>query len=345
MSHSTYSFAELEAMRKAKMRTEIDGMISKLVTQKSKENEKKWGYSNLIVDDSKDDFTLDLKIDMSVSINKEQKNDAECDEEKYVDISSLVFSNDLYKKKIENLINEIKETEVRIPLMNIKEELLGTVERYLEGQNTDKDVLDICREMIINYIKEEKRYNILFDRYIVLCDILDIVPNDDISLEKLEKIIQEYEYIIQKQKEREYILSATIETLKELGYKIEKSFVLQEVDEENLKGFLLDNEELIGSRLFIGMDGDGLVLETMLDDVSEGVSAAMATESAKQTCSHKKQVSNILKEKGVFVEIDDDSEPDLQQMYKLSSYEKREKDSQDNRLVERKEAERTMIDE
>lgn len=347
MSHSTISAAELEEQRKAQIRFQIQTQI-KSILEKNKKARKIQRQLNVISEEIVEEKSIikhSVYVGNSLQENNESKmqldlaninlkqssfespsvsNERKLNQENSIILDTRFDREKRDKEKILTVIDNFKQAAVLDEMKEEKEELLLWIENYMRRVQDNVDYPKEIVERIERFNKKlDERYDnsdeYIRNEYFILCDLLNEEPNINVSGKELllqrERLIR----TLQNQREREYIQRSINEVLVELGYEIEDTTVLVEDTTSILDGNLYANSTLKGSKLFVAMDGEEMVLETIADDISRGVSENSIIGSAKTICSHKKEIQQALEKRGVKVEIADTLVPELKAMYKLSS--------------------------
>lgn len=160
--------------------------------------------------------------------------------------------------------------------------------------------------------------------YLGLCRLLGVEPAPLDSAARAARI-QEMNAELLRRREDAYIADALKESLAELGMEVVGSEVL-----DGLSGVRLVDPDAPNMAVFMSLEGDGLLLETIaIDegaDTPDQEQLALREAGAKRMCQQHRRLIELMRQKGVILRADGLNEPDAARMRTEAPQEKRAPD-------------------
>lgn len=312
---SSYSYVELEAMRKARIKAALDDAI------RQAKDQMKVRHDNSV------QMTAGARIELSVFAEdnvsggysgsgvmnaaalqaNEGKSEAARDELDFSDLlqekksgpSRLEMQLDSWVKKVDErpvvtekdvtdrarVIAEIAKA-VESPLMDIEDKIQAVkmrVSTYLQGAAvlTEEDMERIESEYL---------------EYCVLCDMLEVRPVEKIPC-RVEKEVARMTEVLEKRKQEEYVMEVIEEIMEDLGCHVKEDAVL---DHTMGQMYSIDGHPLC--EVFVGSDDRGIMFEPVGESKGGSLEHQRQVESdANSICSLYKTIEERAAEKGVIL--------------------------------------------
>lgn len=311
---SYYTTAQLEAMRKEKLKADLLSGIEKLATQLRTEykNDVESCKSQNIVNSI---FMEDEEISGCEEINVVDINfvnssfasyNAEHDE---LDFSKLLIVNDIdnpletelnaWISKIDNrIIFSEKDEQDRSRLM----EVLGKI--ISDGQLDIEDKIKAVRMRVDAYLQgayvltdnDKNELTNEYFEYVALCQMLDLTPNEKYPY-RIKKEITRMKNVLEKRTQDEYIMETVQNIMTELGCNLKEEAILDHVMGHK---FSINRHEICD--IFVGNDGSGIMFEPIVEANTKRTIEQRKIESdIGYVCSLYKELEDKAFEAGVIL--------------------------------------------
>lgn len=312
---SYYTAAELEAMRKARIKQELVNSIKKLKEQMQEEHDNrveidvgsKIEMSVFAKDDSIGGYNKCVNIDGTMLLKKD-----EIVESKRIglDFSDLLISTNTKPTKLELELNLwIKKVDERLVLSEKDEKdrvrLVTELEKTIKNSNIDiEDKINYVKMRVSSYLqgstkvteKEINRIQSIYYEYCALCKMLDVKPTEIIPY-RVEQEVLRMTSIMEKRKQDEYIMDVIEEIMESLGCHVKDDAVL---DHTIGQMYSVDGHPLC--EVFVGNDGTGIMFEPVGESKEGSLEKLRQIEnSANSICSLYSIIEKRAAEKGVIL--------------------------------------------
>ena len=305
---SYYTTAQLEAMRKERLRKELEDSLKQLKDQLQKESENTIqvaeGANTILSVFASDEALSGYNPNQSavIGIKKadtvvEQKPQAE-------DLSCLLESPTKKTSKMEIELDQlIQSIDDRLILTEKDEKdrqrLLLEVQKIVKSTSMNiADKVSLVKMRIVSYLQSgtkkskeiEQRIESRYYDYCALCKMLDIQPGV-IPPYKVEQEIQRLLPMLEARKQQEYIMGTLSEILDELGCHVKEEAIL---DHTPGTLFSVDGHPLCD--VFVGNDGSGIMFEPVGESKTGSLDRQRQVEnSANSIC----ELYSVLEEKAL----------------------------------------------
>lgn len=308
---SYYTTAQLEAMRKAKLKADLTAGIERLSTQLRQE------YRN--------DIECCKSSNIYASIFAEDEVVSGYDDENVVDASNI-YLNDVEEIKEheeldfsvllavvprENiLVAELDEwldkAEQRVILRKKDEEdrirLLKVLGEIVQDASLDiEDKIKAVKMRVTayidsSYIPTDTELNEISEdyfEYVALCQMLDITPREKYPY-RVRLEVARMKAVLEKRAQDEYIMETIQEIMTELGCNMRDEAVLDHVSGRR---FRVDGHEICD--VFVGSDGSGIMFEPIVENTDKNTSTANIENDISHVCSLYKELEDRAFERGI----------------------------------------------
>lgn len=308
---SYYTTAQLEAMRKAKLKADLLAGIERLsvqlkqeykndvecckganiVTSVFAEDEVISGYDDENVVDSCNIYVSESEVsyeheelDFSVLLSVVPKEN--------ILVSEL---NEWLAKADKRVILRKKDEEDRIRLLEVLGEIV---------QNEAMDIEDKIKAVRMrvsayidsSYIPTESEMDVISEEYfeyVALCQMLDVTPREKFPY-RVRIEIERMKAVLEKRAQEEYVMETIQEIMTELGCSMRDEAVLDHV---NGRRFKVNNHEICD--VFVGSDGSGIMFEPIVDTSNKNTSNANIQSDIGHVCSLYKELEDRAFERGI----------------------------------------------
>ena len=312
---SYYTTAQLEAMRKARLKQELTDSIQRLKEQlqiEHKNNVQMTGGSNIettvsITDDAVGGYSKDSVVTGAMLQNESGQGSTRQDE---LDFSELLFSS--YKKptKLEQELDSwVKKVDER-PIVSEKDEkdrtrLLAELAKTIQASATDiEDKIRSVKMRVSAYLQgatrvidndKEKMESTYFE-YCALCEMLEVKPTERLPY-RIEKEVIRMTSVLEKRRQNEYVMDVIEDIMGDLGCHARDDAVL---DHTVGQMYAVDGHPLCD--VFIGNDGSGIMFEPVGESKGGSLERQRQIESsANSICSLYTILEERAAERGVIL--------------------------------------------
>lgn len=312
---SYYTTAQLEAMRKARLKQELVDSIQKLKEQLQIKYENNIQVTNglnietnvFATDDSVGGYSKSIVVTGADLMVEEININAKRDE---LDFSDLLFS--LHKKptKLEQELDSwIKRVDDR-PVLSEKDEkdrtrLLAQLASAIQSTTMDiEDKIGFVKMRVLTYLQEsviitdadKEKIKSTYLEYCALCETLELMPTEKIPY-RIEIEIERMTSVLEKRRQDEYVMDVIEEIMEELGCHAKDDAVL---DHTVGQMYAVDGHPLCD--VFIGNDGSGIMFEPVGESKGSSLEQQRQIEiSANSVCSLYAKLEERAAEKGVIL--------------------------------------------
>lgn len=307
---SYYSTAQLEAMRKAKLKAELMENINKIRAQLlegHKNSVVASGSSNMEVTVTNDDEGVSGFI-CKVRIGEALRDEQAAPSRTVLDLSSLLEENHIFssqlEQEIEKLVDSIDDRAVLTEQDALdKERVLLETSKTLSNQKMDiEDKLKYLKMRIQSYIQggtpcSKVDYQKLENEYYEYCALCQLVGEEPVETlpEKVSSTTKRLMAVAEKQKQDAYIMSTIEEIMNKLGCSLKDHVVLDHTEGQL---FSVDGQPLCD--VFVGADDSGIMFEPIAKTKEGSLDQKRALEaSANSVCSMYREVEELALEKGI----------------------------------------------
>ena len=312
---SYYTAAQLEAMRKARLKQDLSDAIRKLTEQLQTEHSNNAQVSSsqnieisvFATDDSLGGYKKDSEITGDMIQKESEKKTAKRDE---LDFSELLISTHKKPTKLEleldSLIRKIDER----PIVSAKDEndrtrLLAELSKILQSSSVDiEDKVKSVKMRVTSYLQGSTKLTAAdkvnmessYYQYCALCQMLEIMPMEKYPY-RINKEIERMTAVLEKRKQDEYIMSVIEDIMEELGCHAKDDAVL---DHTIGQVYSVDGHPLCD--VFVGNDGSGIMFEPVGESKEGSLEKRRQIEnSANSICSLYGKLEEKAAEKGVIL--------------------------------------------
>ncbi len=312
---SYYTTAELEAMRKARLKKELADSIQKLKEQLQQEH----GTSAQVVPGTNIETTVFVADNETSGYTKRAVVTAEmlqtvsgesCSGREELDFSDLLFSEHKKPTKLELELNSwIMKADER-PIISEKDEkdrtrLLAELAKTVKESATDiEDKVRAVKMRVTSYLQgaarvtdaEKERIESGYYEYCALCHMLEVNPVETLPY-RVEKEIERMTAVLEKRRQDEYVMEVIEGIMEELGCHPKDDAVL---DHTVGQMYAVDGHPLCD--VFIGNDGSGIMFEPVGESKEGSLDKKRQIEnSANSICSMYAVLEEKAAEKGVIM--------------------------------------------
>jgi hypothetical protein len=312
---SYYTTAELEAMRKARLKQELAESIQRLKEQlqiKHNNNIKMEAGSNIettvfISDDIMSGYSGSSALTGSMLATDEGRSVSKRD---ILDFSELLCSVHKKPTKLEMELDLwIHKVDER-PIIEEKDEkdrtrLLAELTKIISESKTDiEDKIKAVKMRVSTFLQgaskvtqlEKKKMESTYFEYCALCELLDLEPSERVPY-RVEREILKMTSILEKRRQDEYVMDVIQNIMEDLGCNVKNDAIL---DHTVGQVYSIDGHPLCD--VFIGSDGRGIMFEPIGESKDVSLERKRLIESsANSICSMYSIVEERAAEKGVIL--------------------------------------------
>lgn len=309
---SYYTTAQLEAMRKERIRKEMEDSLKQLKEQLQKES-----VNTIQVADSanvilsvfaSDDALSGYKPNQSAVISIKKADTVVEQKPKVEDLSCLLESPSKKNSKMEIELDQLIHTIDNRLILTEKDEkdrqrLLLEVQRIVNSTSMNiADKVSSVKMRVVSYLQSgtkkskeiEQQIESRYYDYCALCKMLDTQPSVILPY-KVEQEIQRLLPMLETRKQQEYIMGALSELLDELGCHVKEEAIL---DHTSGTLFSVDGHPLCD--VFVGSDGSGIMFEPVGESKTGSLDRQRQIEnSANSICELYSVLEDKALEKGI----------------------------------------------
>lgn len=312
---SGYSYAELEAMRKARLKQQLAESISKMKEQlqiKHSNNVEITAGANIVTTVTVADDSLGGEIQGAVvsaqMLKTESVNNVEKRDE--LDFSDLLYATHKQPTKLEMELDSWVQKVDERPVISAKDErdrtrVIAEMAKTLSSDEIDiEDKIRIIKMRVSSYLQgatritetDRERMKEKYFEYCALCSLLEVQPRETLPY-RVEKEIARMTAVLEKRNQEEYVMSVIEEAMEELGCHVKSDAVL---DHTIGQMFSIDGNPLCD--VFVGNDGSGIMFEPVGESKEGSLEKQRQIEdSANKVCSMYDALEEKVAEKGVIL--------------------------------------------
>lgn len=301
---SSYSVAELEAMRKAKVLAELNEGIEKLKLrlQTSSNNDiEEIKRGNYAISVFSDEEVFERKVEAN-AVNEEDINssfnlDTEYREE--IDFSKLLFAvarENVLLVDLKEWINKVENRGIYRKKDEVdRARLLKALEMIIQDQQMDvEEKIQGVKMRVESYLShayeltvaEQDEINRDYLHYVALCQMLDITPREKYPY-RVRCEIDRMQSVLEKRAQNEYIMETIQDILTDMGCTLKGEAILDHVQGMT---FSVNGNEICD--VFVGNDGNGLMFEPIVQTKKESLTANDIQNDIGHVCSLYKEMED-----------------------------------------------------
>ena len=312
---SYYTAAQLEAMRKARLKQELSDTIQKLKEQLQTEhsnNAQIASSTNIEIsvfatDDSVGGYSKNATVTGAMLQNENKQTTVQRDD---LDFSGLLFSSHKKPTRLElELDSWVQKVDER-PVISEKDEkdrtrLLAELAKTIQASAVDiEDRIRSVKMRVTSYLQGAARVTLSdkanmeseYYHYCALCKMLDVKPTEKYPY-RIKKEIGRMTAVLEKRNQDEYIMGVIEDIMDELGCHAKDDAVL---DHTVGQIYSVDGHPLCD--VFIGNDGSGIMFEPVGESKEGSLEKRRQIESsANSICSLYGKLEEKAAEKGVIL--------------------------------------------
>lgn len=312
---SYYTTAQLEAMRKARLKQELSDALQRLKEQLQTEHSNNVKISSgenveisvFATDDSVGGYQKNTVVTGAMLEVETEKAATTRDD---LDFSELLFSSHKKPTKLEiELDSWVKKVEER-PVISEKDErdrtrLLAELAKAIQATAVDiEDKISAVNMRVTSYLQgavkvtstDKKKMESDYYQYCALCQMLEVKPAEKYPY-RIRKEIGRMTAVLEKRHQDEYIMGVIEDVMEELGGHAKDDAVL---DHTIGQIYTVDGHPLCD--VFIGNDGSGIMFEPVGDSKEGSLEKRRQIESSANTiCSLYGKLEEKAAERGVIL--------------------------------------------
>lgn len=312
---SYYTTAQLEAMRKAKLKQDLANSIQQLKEQmqiKHSNDVQVTVASNIetsvfLVDDTVGGYRKSAVITGAMIQDETKQSKGKRDE---LDFSQLLFATHKKPTKLElELDYWVKKVDERIIVSEKDEQdrtrIISEIAKTIQATTIDiEDKIKAVKMRVLSYLQgaikltdtDKNKIESDYYEYCALCELLEVTPTERIPY-RVEKEISRMTAVLEKRKQDEYVMEVIEEIMDELGCHAKDDAVL---DHTVGQIYAVDGHPLCD--VFIGNDGSGIMFEPVGDSIEGSLEKQRQIEnSANSICSLYATLEEKAAERGVIL--------------------------------------------
>lgn len=312
---SYYTTAQLEAMRKARLKQELADSIQKLKEQLRVEhanNVQMTVGSNIemsvfVMDDSVGGYSKSAVITGAMIQDESNQREMKRDE---LDFSGLLFSTHKKPTKLElELDSWVKKVEER-PIVSEKDEkdrtrLSAELAKIIQASATDiEDKIRSVKMRVSSYLQgavritedDKEKMESTYYEYCALCEMLGVKPTERLPY-RVEKEVVRMTSVLGKRRQDAYVMEVIEGIMEDLGCHAKDDAVL---DHTVGQMYAVDGHPLCD--VFIGNDGSGIMFEPVGESKDGSLECQRQIENSANTiCSLYATLEERAARKGVIL--------------------------------------------
>ena len=311
---SYYTRAQLEAMRKARLKQELSDSIQKLKEQLQTEHTNSvhmTAGSNIEMTVFAEDNAVGGYSGNGIVLAEmlQTENMKRSTQRDSLDFSGLLTSTMKKPTKLEiELDSWIRKADER-PIITEKDEkdrirLHAEIARTVQSATDIEDKIRSVKMRVSSYLNgsvritetEKKRIESSYYEYCALCRMLEVNPTENLPF-RVEKEIERMTAVLEKRRQDEYVMSVIEEIMEDLGCHAKDDAVL---DHTIGQIYSVDGHALCD--VFVGNDGGGIMFEPVGESRDGSLEKQRQIEnSANSICSLYATIEERAAEKGVIL--------------------------------------------
>ena len=312
---SYYTAAQIEAMRKARLKQKLSDSIQRLKEQLQTEHSNNVQVSSsanieisvFATDDSVGGYKKKTVITGAMFQEKSEKAAEKRDD---LDFSGLLFSSQKKPTRLElELDSWVQKVDER-PIISEKDEkdrtrLLAELTKTIQASAADiEDKIRSVKMRVTTYLQgsakvtstDKAKMESDYFQYCALCQMLEVKPTEKYPF-RIKKEIERMTAVLEKRNQDEYIMSVIEDVMDELGCHAKDDAVL---DHTIGQVYSVDGHPLCD--VFIGNDGSGIMFEPVGDSKDGSLEKRRQIESsANSICSLYGKLEEKAAERGVIL--------------------------------------------
>ena len=320
MSHSTISAAALEAQRQREIEARIRAEIAE-IRRKTKELEgasdkrkaaPMGGYEIRVTADGADE---EKKAEITIAkeaVSKERFTGGR--ETAADDFSALLADDPEPLSPVDIVIAELRDMVLPEKYESERRRLLERFQVMREGILDEDNLARQFRVELTDFVhrveKETASDDSVYDEYVIICGLLGVKP-EKLSGEELKTAYNRQLSRLQKREERAYILRGVKAVLRNHGYELEGTAMLEEDT-----GELFSTEKDSDCKVFVAMDGNTFIMEALADETDSLETQKEIENAAKKCCRMNEIIKEECKAKGILIEFATGTSPSYSEMKK-----------------------------
>lgn len=311
---SYYTTAELEAMRKAQLRKELDDSIMRLKEQLREEHTnsvqttagENIKQSVFVSDDSVSGYSTESIETGPVFLNEKDKSTVQ---REVLDLSDLLISKDTRPTKLELELESWITKAYERPIITETDErdrarIVAELAKIVASSADIEDKIKSVKMRVKSYLQgatavtdsEKEKMEERYYEYCALCEMLDISPDEKLPY-RIEKEAARMKALLERRKQDEYVMAVIEEIMGELGCHAKNSAVLDHTEGQI---YSVDGHPLCD--VFIGNDGSGIMFEPVGETKKCSLERKRQIEnSANSICSLYSTLEERAAEQGVIL--------------------------------------------
>lgn len=311
---SYYTTADLEAMRKARIKQELAAIIQKTKEQLETEHTNtaqltagtNVEMSVFYEDDTVSGFSQNEKIKDKMILSKNNSVRADREALDFSEMISLEKKPTKMEKELYSWFDKIYER----PILSEEDEkdrtrVIAEFAKIIHDTKTDvEDKIKSVKMRVISYLQraatitdhDKDKINSDYYEYCALCKMLNVEAKEKIPY-RVEKEISRMISVLEKRKQDEYIMGVIGEIMEELGCEVKDEAVL-----EHTPGSIYSVAGLPLCDVFVGTDGKGIMFEAVGESKAVSLEKQRQIESsANSICDMYSNIEERAAEKGVIL--------------------------------------------
>lgn len=312
---SYYTTAQLEAMRRARLKQELADSIIRLKEQLQTEhanNVQMTAGSNIklsvfVADESVGGYDKSAVITGAMLQDEGNQSDTRRDD---LDLSGLLFSTHEKPTKLELELNLwVKKVDER-PIVSEKDEkdrtrLLAELAKTIQSSTADiEDKIKAVKMRVSSYLQgadriteaDREKMKSTYYEYCALCEMLEVNPTERLPY-RIEKEVARMTSVLEKRRQDEYVMEVIEDIMKALGCHARNDAIL---DHTVGQVYAVDGHPLCD--VFIGNDGSGIMFEPVGESKDGSIERQRQIEnSANSICSLYAVLEEQAAKKGVIL--------------------------------------------
>lgn len=324
---SYYTTAQLEAMRKARLKKELEDSLKQLKDQLQKESENtiqtKAGSNVVFSVFASDDMVSGYDPNQSVTMNLVKPSNVDESQTKSFDFSSLLNQNSKKSSKLENELDQlIKSLDDRLIITEKddkdRQRVSSEIQKIITSASMNiMDKVSSVRMRVTSYLQSgtkkdkslEKQLENRYFEYCALCKMLETKPIEVLPY-RIEKEITRLMSVLESRTQQEYIMNTLTEIMDELGCHVKEEAVL---DHTLGKLYSVDGHPLCD--VFVGAEGSGIMFEPVGESKTGSIDKQRQVErSANSICGLYAILEEKALERGIVLKRLYAVPSDIQQM-------------------------------
>ena len=312
---SSYSYVDLEALRKQRIKAELDNAIRQAKDQMKVKHDNSVhmtaaaniDISVVVEDNAAGGYSGGGVVKAEALQSNEGKSETKRDE---LDFSGLLQAKKAKPSRLElELDSWVKKVDER-PVVTEKDEkdrarVIAEIAKAVESPLMDiEDKIQSVKMRVSTYLQgavrlteaDKERMESTYLEYCVLCDMLEVMPVEKIP-HRVEKEVARMTAVLEKRKQEEYVMEVIEEIMEDLGCHVKEDAVL---DHTIGQMYSIDGHPLC--EVFVGSDDRGIMFEPVGESKGGSLDHRRQVENdANSVCSLYKTIEERAAEKGVIL--------------------------------------------